>query len=253
MFFQTLSALAQETHPKSSNHVLKQRDFVSAAVGDSVTFHCFYDDAGDLVMFYWYKQISGLRPSLISSYYKYKKNCTFHDSFKNDARLAVKAGTGELTLTITNLHISDSASYYCAGSDMLTLQFFEGATVSVRGLGINIPASIHQSPFETIQPGEELTLNCTIDTGSCGGRHSVYWYRDSEEYGPGLLYTQGGKSDQCKRRNTTQTSRCVFNLPLNSLDISDAETFYCAVAACGHVLFGNGTKINIQGESPQPA
>lgn len=203
-------------------------------------------------MFYWYKQILGLRPSLISSHYKYKQNSTFHGSFKDDARLAVEAGKGELNLTITKLHFSDSASYYCAGSNMLTLHFFEGATISVRGSGINIPASIHQSPSMTIQPGEELTLNCTVDTGSCAGHHSVYWYRDSEEYRPGLLYTQGGKNDQCKRKNSTQTSRCVFSLPLNSLDFSDAETFYCAVVACGHVLFGNGTKINIQGES-QPA
>lgn len=251
MLFQTFPALAQTTHPKSSNLVLKEGAFLSANVGDSVTIQCFYDYDGDLVMFYWYKQTLGMQPRLISSYYKYKQNSTLHNEFQNDARIVcVVTGKGEITLTITDLQTSDSASYYCAGSDMLTLKFFGGATVSVRGSGINIPVSVHQSPSLTIQPGQELTLNCTVDTGSCGGQHSVYWFRYSEESRPGLIYTQGGKNDQCERKNNTQTPKCVFNLPMKSLDLSDDGTFYCAVVACGHVLFGDGTKINIQGKSP---
>lgn len=203
-------------------------------------------------MFYWYKQALGMEPRLISSYYKYKHNSTLHNEFQKDARIAVQTGKGKTTLTITDLHTSDSASYYCAGSDMLNLEFFEGATIIVRGSGINIPASVLQSPSMTIQPQqeEELTLNCTVDTGSCAGEHSVYWFRDSEESGPGLIYAQGGKRDQCNRKNNTQTPKCVFSLPMKSLNLSVAETFYCAVVACGHVLFGNGTQINIQGKFP---
>lgn len=249
MFFQTLPALAQTTHPKSSSHVLKEGDFLSANIGDSVTFQCFYERGGDSVMFYWYKQTLGMKPRLISTYYKYKQNSALHNEFQNDTRIAVKTGKGEITLSITDLQTSDSASYYCASSDMLTLKFFEGATISVRGSGINIPASIHQSPPLTIQPGQELTLNCTVDTGSCSGQHSVYWFRDSEETQTGLIYTKGGKNDQCKRKNNTQTSKCVFSLPLKSLDRSDTGTFYCAVVACGYVVFGDGTQINIQGKS----
>lgn len=201
-------------------------------------------------MFYWYQQTLGMQPRLISSNYKYKQNSILHNEFQNDARIAVVTGKGEINLTITDLQTSDSASYYCAGSDMLTLKFFGGATVSVRASGINIPASVHQSPSLTIQPGQELTLNCTVNTGSCGGQHSVYWFRHSEESRPGLIYTQGRKNDQCKRRNNTPTPKCVFNLPMKSLDLSDDGTFYCAVVACGHVLFGDGTKINIQSKSP---
>lgn len=201
-------------------------------------------------MFYWYKQTLGMQPRLISSHYKYKQNSTLHNEFQNDARIAVVTREGEITLTITDFQTSDSASYYCAGSDMLTLKFFEGATVSVRGLGTNIPALVHQSTSLTIQPGQELTLNCTVNTGSCGGKHSVYWFKDSEESRPGFIYTQGGKNDQCQTENNTQTPKCVFNLPLTSLGLSDGVTLYCAVVACGHVLFGEGTKINFQGKSP---
>ncbi|CAL8307602.1 unnamed protein product [Arctogadus glacialis] len=38
---------------------------------------------------------------------------------------------------------------------------------------------------------------------------------------------------------------CVYTLPKNNADTSDAGTYYCALAACGEVVFGSGTKIDI--------
>ncbi|KAL7375311.1 hypothetical protein ABVT39_015371 [Epinephelus coioides] len=113
----------------------------------------------------------------------------------------------------------------------------------------NVPASVHQSASETIQPGGSVTLNCTVHTGSCDdGEHSVYWFKYSEESHPGLIYSHGGRNDQCERKPDTQTHTCVYNLPMKSLNLSHAGTYYCAVASCGHILFGDGTTLDFEGE-----
>lgn len=38
----------------------------------------------------------------------------------------------------------------------------------------------------------------------------------------------------------------IYNLP--NISLTDAGTYYCAVAMCGEILFGNGSRINIGGE-----
>ena len=93
-----------------------------------------------------------------------------------------------------------------------------------------------------------MTLNCTVQTGTCDGEHSVYWFKHSQESHPGLIYTHGGRNDQCERKGNTQTHTCVYNLPMKSLNRSHAGTYYCAVATCGHVLFGDGTKLYTNGK-----
>ncbi|XP_071334062.1 uncharacterized protein [Trachinotus anak] len=136
--------------------------------------------------------------------------------------------------------MSDSATYYCAGKLSRNIQFGEGTTVSVKGSGLNI----QQPGSETIQPGGSVTLSCTVHTGTCDGGHSVYWFKDSEESHPGLIYTHGDRNDPCERKPETQTHTCVYNLPMLSLNRSHAGTYYCAVALCGYILFGNGTKLD---------
>ena len=109
--------------------------------------------------------------------------------------------------------------------------------------------SVLQQPVsESVQPGDSVALNCTIHTQTCAGGHSVYWFRHgSGESHPGIIYTHGDKSDQCVKSTEagSPTQRCVYNLPKRNLSLSDAGTYYCAVALCGEILFGNGTKLEI--------
>ncbi|XP_044039140.1 uncharacterized protein LOC122869855 isoform X1 [Siniperca chuatsi] len=242
-----LGRIAQMTELNLSIYVRQESGFYSANVGESLTLRCFYE--GDAVMFYWYKQTLGQKPRLISTFYKHKKSATLDNEFKKNPRFTLDTGNGKNHLTIADLRISDSATYYCVGSYEYDLEFAEGATVSVKGSGLNIQALVHQSASETIQPGGSVTLNCTVHTGTCDGEHSVYWFRNSEESHPGLMYTHGGKNDQCERKPNTQTHTCFYNLPLTSLNLSHAGTYYCAVAACGHILFGNGTKLDLEYDS----
>ncbi|KAM8746619.1 uncharacterized protein AB9X84_014818 [Acanthopagrus schlegelii] len=245
-----LERIAPTTALKTSTYVRQDSGFVSANLGDSVTMQCF--STGEAVMFYWYKQTLGQKPQLLSTYYKHDKNGIFKDEFKNNSRFALDTGNGNNHLTISDLRISDSATYYCTGCYAYDFEFVEGFTVSVKGSGLNIPALVHQSASESIQPGGSVTLNCTVNTGTCDGEHSVYWFKHSPDSHPGLIYTHGGRNDQCERKGNTQTHTCVYNLSMKSLNLSHAGTYYCAVASCGHMLFGNGTKLDIEDDEDSP-
>uniref|UniRef100_A0A4W6DI95 Ig-like domain-containing protein n=1 Tax=Lates calcarifer TaxID=8187 RepID=A0A4W6DI95_LATCA len=239
---------AQTTAVKFSSSVHQQSDFLSVEAGGSVTLHCFYKDDGTAWL-YWYKQTLGQKPRLVSTFFVYDERGTFYHEFKNNPRFTLETKNGRNHLTISNLRTSDSATYYCARDYSLILEFFEGTTVSVKGSGLNIQALVHQSESETIQPGGSVTLNCIVHTGTCDGEHSVYWFKSSEESHPGLIYTHGDRNDQCERKPNTQTHTCVYNLPMKNLNLSHAGTYYCAVASCGHILFGNGTRLDSEVDS----
>ncbi|XP_042258220.1 immunoglobulin kappa light chain-like isoform X2 [Thunnus maccoyii] len=240
-----LGKTAQTTALKFSSSVRQDSSFISANVGDSVSLRCSYE--GDVATkLYWYKQTLGQKPRLISTFYTFDSNGTFYNEFNNNPRFTLDTENSKNHLKITDLHISDSATYYCISSYLNKLEFLEGTTLSVKGSGLNIQALVRQSASESIQPGGSVTLNCAVHTGTCDdGEHSVYWFKNSEESQPGVIYTHGGRNNQCERNNNTQTHTCVYNLPLKSLDLSHTGTYYCAVAACGQILFGNGTKLDV--------
>ncbi|XP_071334038.1 uncharacterized protein [Trachinotus anak] len=237
--------IAQTAALKLSSSVHQESVFISVEAGDKLTLHCFYEVKVS-AWFYWYKQTLGQRPRRISTFYAYDKKATFHEELKDNPRFALDIKNGANHLTISDLRISDSATYYCVRgySVYSLLTFLESIIVSVKGSGLNIQAAVHQSVSETIQPGGSMTLSCTVHTGTCDGEHSVYWFKDSEESHPGLIYT----NDQCERKPETQTHTCVYNLPMQNLNLSHAGTYYCAVASCGHILFGRGTKLDFDNE-----
>ncbi|XP_059210411.1 uncharacterized protein LOC131989239 [Centropristis striata] len=234
--------MAQTTDLKSSS-VHQESDFVSVKSGDQLTLRCVYEGVVAAKLF-WYKQTLGQKPRLISTFFKYDVD-TFHYEFKNNSRFTLDTENGKNHLTITDLRISDSATYYCIKT-LQTIEYLESIIVNVKGSGLNVPALVHPSASETVQPGGSVTLNCTVHTGTCDGEHSVYWFKNSEDSPPGLIYTHGGRNDQCKRN--TQTHSCVYNLPMKSLNLSHAGTYYCAVVSCGHILFGERTKLDFKDE-----
>ncbi|XP_062240058.1 uncharacterized protein LOC133949954 [Platichthys flesus] len=218
--------------------------FISADVGDNLTLQCFYE--GDEKKIYWYKQTPGQKPRIISVTYKSAKSNLLLREFKDNHRFTAETMGNASHLNISDLQLSDSATYYCLQSRLHVLEFMEVVTVSVKGSGSNIQALVHQS--ESIQPGGSVTLSCTVHTGTCDGEHSVYWFKNSEEPQPGLIYTQRDRNHRCERKPDTQTHTCVYNLSMERLNRSHAGTYYCAVAACGHIVFGDGTKLEFDDE-----
>ncbi|XP_013129969.2 uncharacterized protein LOC100690577 [Oreochromis niloticus] len=239
------------TNLQLSSNVRQESGFISANVGDNVTLRCFYE--GDVAaMFYWYKQTLGQKPKLISSFYKHDINGTFNGEFKNNPRFSLDSKNGKNHLTISNIQMSDSATYYCISCYAYKFEFAEGTSIHVKGSGLNLQTSVHQLSSATVEPGASLTLNCTVHTGTCDEEHSVYWFKSSEKSHPGLIYTDGGGNNRCERKTNTQTNMCVYSLPIKSLNLSDKGMYYCAVASCGHILFGNGTKLDLEDEVTFP-
>uniref|UniRef100_A0A667YYG4 Ig-like domain-containing protein n=1 Tax=Myripristis murdjan TaxID=586833 RepID=A0A667YYG4_9TELE len=238
------------TAQKPSTSIRQDSGLVPANVGDNITLQCFYE--GDVLVMSWYKQTIGQKPQVVSTFSKRGRNGSFHDEFKNDPRFKLETEINGNHLKIANLRHSDSATYFCAGRFYYMLEFGDGVTLSVKSSGLNIQAVVHQSESETIQPGDSVTLNCTVHTGTCVGEHSFYWFRSSGHSQPRAIYTHGVTDDQCERKPTTHTQTCFYNLPMKSLNLSDAGTYYCAVLSCGEILFGDGTKKDTEYEVASP-
>ncbi|XP_054914475.1 immunoglobulin kappa light chain-like [Poeciliopsis prolifica] len=243
LMFLFLGTMAQ-TKTQKILSVRQDKHFMFAKAGDNLTLQCFYENVVD-ARFYWYKQNLGQKPRLVSTYYKYEANATFHDEFRNNPRFQLETAKGKNHLKIRNLRISDSAVYFCASSYLYRLDFAEGTMVYVEQTGSQLQTSVYQSGSETVRPGGSVTLNCTVQTGTCGGEHSVYWFKNSEHSEPGLIHSKGGENKLCDNKTSARTHSCVYKLPIGKLDASHAGTYYCAVASCGHILFGKGTKLDL--------
>uniref|UniRef100_A0A8C7M3Y9 Ig-like domain-containing protein n=1 Tax=Oncorhynchus mykiss TaxID=8022 RepID=A0A8C7M3Y9_ONCMY len=221
---------------------------MSANVGDTVNLQCFYE--GNMAMhFSWYKQPLGEKPQVISTVYRYDEAPTFYHEFKGNPRYSVQSGQGINHLSISDINSLDSALYYCGSAHSNVLEFGKGTFLNIKGS--NSKTVVEQPVSESVQPGDSVTLNCTIHMETCAGEHSVYWFRHgSGESHPGILYTHGDRSDQCEKSPEagTPTQSCVYNLPKRNLSLSDAGTYYCAVASCGEILFGKGTKLGVEGK-----
>uniref|UniRef100_A0A8C1UB02 Ig-like domain-containing protein n=1 Tax=Cyprinus carpio TaxID=7962 RepID=A0A8C1UB02_CYPCA len=88
----------------------------TSAEGDQVTLLCNYTIMSSANAYlFWYKQLPNRSPTFILSNFSIGKGTTepeFQERFH--AKLDSKLGT--VPLTIKNLHVSDSAVYYCNSS-----------------------------------------------------------------------------------------------------------------------------------------
>uniref|UniRef100_A0A3B4ABH9 Ig-like domain-containing protein n=1 Tax=Periophthalmus magnuspinnatus TaxID=409849 RepID=A0A3B4ABH9_9GOBI len=97
-----------------------------------------------------------------------------------------------------------------------------------------------------VDSGDSVDLQCWVqmENVQCFEEHMVWWFRSGlDQSGPGLVYTQRNSSAQCDRSTEDPgPHKCLYTFS-KTMSPSDAGTYRCAVAACGHILFGNGTKI----------
>uniref|UniRef100_A0A8C9R2C0 Ig-like domain-containing protein n=1 Tax=Scleropages formosus TaxID=113540 RepID=A0A8C9R2C0_SCLFO len=197
---------------------ITQTDIVSQPVplmtvqlGENVLFSCLYSEQ-EVEYISWFKQTVGEKPRLI--------------------------------LIISNTEFSDSAIYYCGGMNNYAMTFATG-TFLIKQQSKS-KTVVQQPVSDPVHPGDSVTLQCTVNSETCAGDHSVYWFRHgSGESLPGLIYTHGNRSDECEKSPEagSPTHSCVYSLPKRNLRRSDAGIYYCAVVTCGDILFGDGTKL----------
>ncbi|XP_067455926.1 uncharacterized protein [Thunnus thynnus] len=115
----------------------------------------------------------------------------------------------------------------------------------------DITAITQDFPSDPVRPGDSVTLQCSVLSDSenkkCPEEHRVYWFRaGSDESHPSFIYTHGNSGDECEKSSETRSpQKCVYSFS-KEVSSSDAGTYYCAVATCGEILFGNGTKLNTE-------
>nr|XP_061832482.1 uncharacterized protein LOC133616923 [Nerophis lumbriciformis] len=108
--------------------------------------------------------------------------------------------------------------------------------------------SLMQWPAELspLRKGDSFTLHCWLlfdhDKLTCPEERRVYWLR----FGPrsGFIQAEGTSTEDCDE--THNPKGCLYALFTTVNDVSDYATYYCALAACGNILFGSGTKVDFQ-------
>ena len=114
---------------------------------------------------------------------------------------------------------------------------------------------VQQPVSASAQLGDPVALQCSITSqrtdhsNQCQGEPSVYWFRSGPSH-PAAIYVNGNTRGECQNSSGPPSApqSCVYTLPKNNVDSSDAGTYYCALAACGEVVFGNGTQLDIPGQ-----
>uniref|UniRef100_A0A673CGZ5 Ig-like domain-containing protein n=1 Tax=Sphaeramia orbicularis TaxID=375764 RepID=A0A673CGZ5_9TELE len=221
--------------------IIQESGIKKARVGENVTLQCSCQDDA-ITFFFWYQQTLGGKPQMISNRMMHKQDAEITSDFMK--RFEVHGTGRDNNLTITNLQLSDSATYFCGVLLFSAVEFGDGVFLHVQASLTPLQAS----SSESVHPGDSVTLNCTVHTGTCDGENltGIHWFKHSKDPQIGVIYTHGGRNDQCERKPDTQTHTCVYNLPIKSVDRTHEGTYYCAVASCGRVLFGNGTRLHIQ-------
>uniref|UniRef100_A0AAY5ENW1 Immunoglobulin domain-containing protein n=1 Tax=Electrophorus electricus TaxID=8005 RepID=A0AAY5ENW1_ELEEL len=186
----------------------------------------------------WFKLTNGSLPlCIVTKYYHDETTAIYLNGFKEEHfKMTLKNKSS--SLKIMKVDYSDSGHYYYGTVSINKHKI----TFSLEKLATASHYDVLQHPvLNPVITGSNVTLNCTVLTKRCGGEHSVYSFRHgSGESHPGIIYTHGNRSGQGKM----SSERCVYMLPKKNLSLSDAGTYYCAVAECGEIIFGNGTKLN---------
>ncbi|KAL7886257.1 hypothetical protein AOLI_G00065520 [Acnodon oligacanthus] len=97
---------------------------------------------------------------------------------------------------------------------------------------------LQQKPsFLSANLGEAVTLHCTFDESTSNER--MVWYKQKV----GQTLQQTSSSRQCEISSSTNCS--LYEFSKNILDHHHTGTYYCAVAACGKIIVGNGTTVEL--------
>uniref|UniRef100_A0A673L7D6 Uncharacterized LOC107708032 n=1 Tax=Sinocyclocheilus rhinocerous TaxID=307959 RepID=A0A673L7D6_9TELE len=216
--------------------IVAQNHLKIVQVGDSVNFTCNFPRE-QITSTVWVKQRVGEKPLPIASSYQGLPG-TFENDFDQHNRYFIVKDDISFNLSITDIEESDTATYYCI-QHFFTFTIGDGTDLIVKGKMNN--SKLNYSA---------VALQCTVLTQSCAGEHNVYWFRrESGESPPGIIFTQERRNAQCERSSDVNSTahKCIYSLPKRNLSHSDVGIYYCAVAACGQILFGDAITVDLPG------
>ncbi|XP_040887415.1 uncharacterized protein LOC121177238 isoform X2 [Toxotes jaculatrix] len=227
---------------KKTSGIMQDTGVITAAVGDNVTLRCVAQD--EVVTFLsWYQQRLGDKPQLISTRMKHKTVADVFPPYKERFHASSQSQSNN-HLTITNVRLEDSATYYCGILEFSAIEFGQGVFLHVKTPQSNIQAVVHQSDLEPLRSGDSLKLNCTVFIESpCAGEQNLYWYRHGASQ-PAVMDPSAGQCTSVSNKKP-HMKHCALSLAIKSVSASDAGMYYCALRSCGEIVFGNGTRVDV--------
>ncbi|XP_069027641.1 signal-regulatory protein beta-2-like [Embiotoca jacksoni] len=212
-------------------------------LGEPVTLTCSLLKFSDK-QFKWYKQSAGDNLKLIVTLLT--STSAFEPEFPQ-SRFQAHRHDGFSNLTILRTVQEDEGMYHCTNADFFNTEW-NGTYLLVKGNSQTSNYTVTQWPTASGPGRDSATLQCSIlsdlEHMKCPGHHSVFWFRvGSDESHPDTIYTDGNRNNECDEKSDAQNS-CVYRFSKN-ISSSDAGTYYCAVATCGRILFGNISKLHL--------
>nr|XP_033489748.1 uncharacterized protein LOC117261458 [Epinephelus lanceolatus] len=198
---------------------------------------------------YWYKQSVGDALKLIVTVRESKKP-EYAPEF-SDSRVVVNHEINFFNLTIMTTFQEDEGMYHCAVMDWLTIPIWSGTYLLLKGSTHRTSDYIVDQWPPVYEPDylqDPMLLQCSVlsdsDNKTCPGDHSVFWFRAAlHEFHPDIIYTDGNRHHECERTSEPQKS-CVYRFS-KMISSYDFGTYYCAVATCGQILFGDISKLQM--------
>ncbi|XP_044219860.1 signal-regulatory protein beta-2-like [Thunnus albacares] len=219
----------------------------TVGVGQNVTLTCMRQKSWQSTSLFWIRLVSGTFPEILGGTfafdYEVVDTVTHH--------ITTKQEPGTFVLHINKTQLSDTAVYYCIKVKKSHMTFLSGIFLRIKGPEPDITAITQDFPSDPVRPGDSVTPQCSMlsdyENKRCSEEHRVYWFRaGSDESHPSFIYAHGNSGDECEKSPETRSpQKCVYSFSKNDSS-SDAGTYYCAVATCGEILFGNGTKLDIE-------
>ncbi|KAI4901895.1 hypothetical protein NFI96_031883 [Prochilodus magdalenae] len=220
---------------------LHQEPLVSVSPGEAATLHCTFGEHMSRERLVWYKYKLGQTLRQVGSV---MGQVLTQPEFEK-LGIKLEANRSSFSLTIPRTTKDDEGMYFCGKSQGSLLEFTNGTFLAVRGHPEgNI--SVLQTPAQgPVSPREPVTLQCTVLSEIRAADLRVLWFRAAAGQSfPEIIYThQNSSSRQCEISSSTHCS--VYNVSRNILNYHHTGTYYCAVAACGKIIVGNGTAVEL--------
>uniref|UniRef100_A0A8C6TML2 Ig-like domain-containing protein n=1 Tax=Neogobius melanostomus TaxID=47308 RepID=A0A8C6TML2_9GOBI len=212
--------------------VIQPEGFKTAKLGQTVDIKCSTNSKYNSRV--WYKLGSNRRLQLLAS-----TNVLFTPNAPIDDHYTVNSSKNENILTIKDVTVKDVGTYFCGISNINDVLFGSGTVLEIEGEPVQ---SFLQSPEDIrAKPGDSVTLSCSFTSRHCPQEHiSAVWVRSGSTSSE-IVSWDYGKKIFC------ESSSCVYNLTLKNISSAEDGTYLCVVTACGEIMIGTGTRIQLNG------
>ncbi|XP_053538048.1 uncharacterized protein LOC128633453 [Ictalurus punctatus] len=217
--------------------------FLSVKSGERITLKCPFGNIRISESVFWYKQIFGEMPQKVGDRVAF--NDVKMSPMFNTSGFIMEVNDNSISLTIPHIKKEHGGLYYCEKCYMDDVTLSSGTFLVVTGDG-DVKVSVFQSGVsDSVPAGASVTLQCSVLSESRSAELQVLWFRAAPPQShPQIMYTHHNSSHQCESGSSTHT--CVYNFSMNILSLNDTGTYYCAVAVCGKIIFGNGTRVQFE-------